>query len=116
MESNKLKGLQVEKTSIEGMLDMAKEEVDKSVMHMQRIQRELQSVESKIENMSKKEIVVTEHALLRYIASVYKIDLEQEMNVILDIVGRKTEVTDATVQRDGLDFRIKNRNVVTVVG
>lgn len=116
MESNKLKSLQVQRTDIEIRLKEATDNVDLAVLHMQRIQRELQSVESKIENMSKKELVVSEHALLRYIAAVNNIDLEETMNEILDIVGRKTLLTDVTLKRDNLQYRIKNRVVVTVVG
>jgi hypothetical protein len=63
------------------------------------------------------DIHITDHALLRYVERVFGIDVDAVRREILtDGVARCIELGASTITVDGIQFRVKDRSIVTVIG
>lgn len=63
------------------------------------------------------DIHITDHALLRYVERVFGIDVDAVRREILtDGVARCIELGASTITVNGIQLRVKDRSVVTVIG
>ncbi len=80
---------------------------------------EFAKVQKQIAQLTKKEIQVTEHALLRYVERVLNVDINQlKSNIltdnnraIIDFAGSGT----CRIKSNGIEFVVKDRQVISVV-
>jgi predicted nuclease with TOPRIM domain len=63
------------------------------------------------------DIHITDHALLRYVERVFGIDVDAVRREILtDGVARCIELGASTITVKGIQFRVRDRSIVTVIG
>ena len=63
------------------------------------------------------DIRITDHALLRYVERVFGIDVDAVRREILtDGVARCIELGASTITVKGIQFRVRDRSIVTVIG
>ncbi len=63
------------------------------------------------------DIHITDHALLRYVERVFGIDVDAVRREILtDGVAKCIELGASTITVNGIQFRVKDRSIVTVIG
>ena len=63
------------------------------------------------------DVRITDHALLRYVERVFGIDVDTVRREILtDGVARCIELGASTITVKGIQFRVKDRSIVTVIG
>jgi len=63
------------------------------------------------------DIHITDHALLRYVERVFGIDVDAVRRQILtDGVAKCIELGASTITVNGIQFRVKDRSIVTVIG
>ena len=76
-ESHELKSLQVRKEKITLDINLLMQERTKADKEIYNKKNELKSITEKLNSISNKEPIVTEHAMLRYIERVLNIDLNK---------------------------------------
>lgn len=60
---------------------------------------------------------ITDHALLRYVERVFKIDVDAlRRQILTDGVAKGIELGASTITVNGIQFRVKDRSIVTVIG
>lgn len=125
---SQLKSLQVRRQELMDQLSSIDNQSKEIKNQRKDVENKIKEVDSSISKLTKKEIQVTEHALLQFIQRVYGMDLEKIKKEILteSVVSTIDQLGSATipVQRqlppDDLtsieNFRVvaKNRVVVTV--
>ena len=63
------------------------------------------------------DIHITDHALLRYVERVFGIDVDAVRRQILtDGIAKCIELGASTITVNGIQFRVKDRSIVTVIG
>jgi hypothetical protein len=63
------------------------------------------------------DVRITDHALLRYVERVFGIDIDAVRREILtDGVAKGIELGASTITVNGIQFRVKDRSIVTVIG
>lgn len=127
-----LKNLQTQLTKAEAQLKGAKEEKSLANQKVSTVEGRVKSLKQKIDRLTKKndKIVITEHAMLRYLERVYGLDiaaLKQEMmpdkteETIKTMGGGKFPVTpngssvSLTRQFDQFTLLVKRNTVTSVI-
>lgn len=115
--SNSLKALQVKKNQLILDLDFAKKEEKEKAANVSAIQKKLSAIKHEIDALSVKELVVSEHAILRYLERVMKIDMTEIKRKILN--NDTIKHIDALgagkfPHEDGFRLVVKDRVVVTI--
>ena len=63
------------------------------------------------------DVRITDHALLRYVERIFRIDVDAVRREILtDGVAKCIELGASTITVNGVQFRVKDRSIVTVIG
>jgi hypothetical protein len=63
------------------------------------------------------DVRITDHALLRYVERVFKIDVDAlRRQILTDGVAKGIENGASTITVNGIQFRVKDRSIVTVIG
>jgi hypothetical protein len=63
------------------------------------------------------DIRITDHALLRYVERVFGIDVDAlKREILTDGVAKGIEHGASTITVNGIQFRVKDRSIVTVIG
>jgi hypothetical protein len=63
------------------------------------------------------DVRITDHALLRYVERVFKIDVDAlRRQILTDGVVKGIEHGASTITVNGIQFRVKDRSIVTVIG
>ena len=63
------------------------------------------------------DVRITDHALLRYVERIFRIDVDTVRREILtDGVAKCIELGASTITVNGVQFRVKDRSIVTVIG
>jgi hypothetical protein len=63
------------------------------------------------------DVRITDHALLRYVERVFGIDIDAlKREILTDGVARCIELGASTITVKGIQFRVKDRSIVTVIG
>ena len=74
---------------------------------------------SEVERRSRptEDVRITDHALLRYVERVFKIDVDAlRRQILTDGVAKGIEHGASTITVNGAQFRVKDRSIVTVIG
>lgn len=118
-----LKGLQTQRDKLAGELKAAIQESENAKRLVGDLRQRLQAVESKIkalneECQNKGEIVVTEHAYLRYFERVLGFDLDQVKKEIVtpELEGLIKNFKTGVFPGKGFSLRVKNGTITTLVG
>lgn len=114
---HELKALQTIAKKLAAEVTVLGDECRRQQRELNMKQSELREINAKIESFAEKEVVVSEHALLRYIERVFKVDLDEIRDVILTEKTKqmiKFSKGNCTVKMDGIELIVKN-NVVTSV-
>jgi hypothetical protein len=92
---------------------------DKGVLtkEIEDIEKKIISIEKQIQDYNNQGIVVTEHAVLRYIERVLGIDTIEIRKKILDEKSKEDILTlgNCLYPRDGYKIRVQNKRVLTVI-
>jgi predicted nuclease with TOPRIM domain len=75
-------------------------------------------IKHNINNLSNKEIIITEHAILRYIERILKVDINDvKSNILTDEVKKQIEFLNGTrgkIHNNGSILVIENNKIITV--
>lgn len=111
MSHHKLKTLQVQRSKLlEQKKTLSRE--------MSAIDHQIRDIDEEIDSLTIKEPVITEHALLRYIAAVADLDLEEVKETLLnDKVKDQIHALKSGKFPigDGMRAVVKNNTIVTVL-
>lgn len=112
-----LKSLQTKLHQLKSDLEVFKQKESQVSKQIQQTQDAIAKVEHSISKLTKREIVVSEHAILRYLERIEGIDMEEVCRKILpDAVKQQSElIGDGNFPVNGHTVRIKSRVVMTVV-
>lgn len=106
-DSQKYKRLKTEKAELTDQLKAVRSKQNDIGKEINDVTIKLKKVEKALVDLATKDVVVTEHAILRYIQHVYGIDLEEIKEEILGD-GRKAAIE---FTKNG-KFKIKDRTLV----
>ena len=120
-DSTTLKSLETRYKSVETKRKILIKEIEEKQIEASKLKRELGKIKQQIENLKSKDngkIIITEHALLRYIERVLGINLNELQQRILDESDMKTirSLGNCTYPKDGFKLKIKDGKVLTVLG
>lgn len=76
---------------------------------------QVKSLENQIKTLTGKTVVVSEHAIVRYMERVHGIDLDQIKNEIVGRDHKTLKLPSGQYKTNGHKFRVKNGVVVTVI-
>lgn len=116
-DSQKLKGFQSRKAKLEVEIDELKEQQRGIQSKLSKAQNQLNGILGDIEALKDKDIVISEHAILRYIERAMGLDLEQIKASIL------TDANKAAIKRlgnckfpigEGLKAVVKDNCIVSI--
>jgi hypothetical protein len=112
-----LKRLQTKRDKILSEIEEKNVELRKKAKELEKDKSELKKIITKITGISKKEIIISEHAILRYVERVIGIDLEEIKEKIIPKNSRDTikKIGDGKYPIDSHTIVIKNGVVVSVV-
>jgi septation ring formation regulator EzrA len=116
-DRQRLKYLQTSLTELETTLPTLKEKAQVANQNYSRAQNDLAQLKHRIKTLQNKEVIVSEHALLRYIERVMGVDLEEIKNQVL---GPETLALIGKLGNgkypigNGVRAVVKNNTVVTI--
>jgi hypothetical protein len=116
--SHQVKGYQVQVEKLNVGIDFLKKDISHNQRELADKVRVRDGIKKKIESLESKEVLVSEHAMLRYFERVLGHDLEQiKKDIVTDKIKNMLEVTgpSGTFPADGFKVIIKNGKVVSVV-
>lgn len=114
MSHTVLKQLQSRRRSIVSSLSTAKNVAADKQRECDKICRQLTEVDRSIDELTTKEIIVSEHAILRFIERIENMDINSISEYILSQVGKKSTLSNFKIKHDGVTYVVRNRVVVTV--
>lgn len=115
--AHELKRLQSDKERVESEVKQIKQIISESNKKVNDLNGKKKGIEKKIEALAQKDIIVTEHALLRYIERIYGLNLEELKNEILTDESKamiKFANGNGKFTLNGVKLIVKNSTVVTV--
>lgn len=116
MENN-LKSYNTQINRLSAEIDSTRSEIALKQRELALKKKTLQEIKKKINSMTETNILVTEHAKLRYVERVMGIDLEKVTNAILtESVKKQVAILgDGSYPAENCKAVIKNNTVVTVI-
>ena len=119
--TTEMKRLQTRLKDLQDELKQAEQERSVADQKTRTLRGKIKGVEKSIQRLTQKEIVVTEHAMLRYIERVLKLDLEEVRKRILSpkVRGYIDELGSGKFPQNGEETNkyrvvVKNRVVTTI--
>lgn len=115
-----LKGLQSQLSSKRGDLAAAKASMTTAQRLVSTLERDINGLEARIAELGKSQssdsIIVTEHAILRYLERVYEIDIEAvKSEIVADSHSAIAFMGSGELKRPaGFTLVIKNNSIVTI--
>lgn len=112
-----LKALQTKLTGIEEQIKLVKVDLKAVNDKIVELERARQSILNEINKLKVKDLIVTEHALLRFLERTYGVDLEQIKRQILteEMRGRIDSFGNGKFPHpDGYKLVVKDRAIVTI--
>ena len=114
-----LKALQTRQDKLQAELKEAKNDLRESEKKVREIQAKLTSVEQQIKQLSAAEadIIISEHAYLRYFTRVLGFDLEKIKEEILSpkIENAIHTLKSGVFPSEGFKLKVKNKTIVTLI-
>lgn len=113
-----LKGLQTRQSKLKAELQQIKIEEKDILQRKKAIEKQLKEINHEIHSTTKKKPVVTEHAVLQYLARSGKVNLEE---IQKEIMGKRLFETIKTIKNGKIPLTpeltavVKDYTVVTVV-
>jgi predicted nucleic acid-binding Zn-ribbon protein len=121
-QAHELKSLQTQKDKAKAELEAAKEEQRDSGRRVNDLTDKLRSIEDRIKKLSEKaaengEVIVSEHAFLRYFERVLGYDLEDIRKKILNPTAEAAikQFKSGVFPGQGFKLRVRNNKVVTLL-
>jgi hypothetical protein len=117
--NTELKGLQSLLKKAEAEADVLDKDIIAKQKEMKQKKALIKDLRNKIKSKSSDSIVLTEHAILRYLERSGKIDLDA---IKKEILNKNLEAQIRSLGngvfpiKDGLKARVKNSSIVTVIG
>jgi len=117
-DTHELKSLQVRREKLLAESKQFAQEIERIRKQKSGVDAEISMLEQRIESMTEREPVVTEHAMLRYVERVMGIDLNGIKNSILTEQNRKmiAFAGSCRIKSGNVEFVVKDRRVISVVG
>ena len=120
-DSTTLKGLETKYKTLETKRNLIIKEVEEKQQEASKLKKDMGQIKQQIDNLKSKtdgNIIVSEHAMLRYIERVLGIDLDELQKKILDENDIKTvrALGNCTYPKDGFKLKIKDGKVITIIG
>lgn len=115
--SHMLKQLQSQKTKLEEELKVINAEVNRVRRQQKGLLSNLNTINQKIKNMMSTEVILTEHAILRYLERVKGVNMEDVKDTILDDDTKsKIEVLGSgKFPKEGYTLVVKNNTIISIV-
>jgi hypothetical protein len=117
-DSQTLKQLQTRKFKLEALVLDKKVSLDEAQQEYSNSKSQLGNINKQIEDLSDKDIIVSEHALLRYIERVMGVDMDAIKEKILT-TGLKTMISNMGNGKypigKGNKVMVKNNVITTIV-
>ena len=117
-DSQTLKQLQTRKFKLEALVLDKKVSLDEAQQEYSNSKSQLGNINKQIEDLSDKDIIVSEHALLRYIERVMGVDMDVIKEKILT-TGLKTMISNMGNGKypigEGNKVMVKNNVITTIV-
>lgn len=115
--SHLLKQLESQKIKLEEELKVVNAEADRILKHQKDLRSDLNTIIRKINNLLSSDVVLTEHALLRYLERIQGVDLAEIKNNILDDTTKDQikVLGSGRFPKDGYTLIVKNNTIISIV-
>ncbi len=115
-KAQQLKGLQTRLSKLEGDYKSLADNAKQAQKDQHACLNRIKSIKTEIEGFSEKEIIVTEHAVLRYLERIMGFDLDQINKSILtdDIKLMVSKMGDGKYPIDGGRIIVRNNTIISV--
>jgi len=110
-----LKQLQVRKTKLKQQLDTARVDKQNDCNLFEKIKNQIKNIEQEIKILKLKDLVVSEHALVRYLERIHGIDMIQIKEKILSPLVRSAMSQGNGQVKGAYTVVFKDRVVVTII-
>lgn len=118
-DSQELKGFQTQKTKLEAELKVIENEERLVIEKKKLIKNKIKELNKKIDDLknNSSEIIVSEHALLRYVEIKLGIDLEQVKKEILTekVLEFIKTLGNVTIPTEDFKIKVRDRTIVTLL-
>jgi len=115
MKSTELKKLNTELNEKERQLDNLKLSNSRISKEITAVQFEIKKLKDQMDNVKSGKVVVSEHALLRYLERFREIDLNLIEDEIISKIQPSLISSTCVVKSNGVKYVIKDNVVVTIV-
>lgn len=115
--THELKSLQGQRDKTRQIINTYEEDIKKKNLELKEKKIELNEIMTAIKNIeNNNDVVISEHAILRYLERVKGFNLEDIKNEMLDARTRQSlkVVPVNKIKRDGYNLIIKNKVIITV--
>ena len=113
-----LKGLKTRKSKVDAEITLIQSEIENKKKEFNNKKQLSNNLKAKIENLNEEGLIISEHAILRYIERVIGLDMEELKAKILDesIVSYHRELGNGVYPLTNTDKKavIKNNTIVTI--
>lgn len=113
----KLKGLKTRKSKMEIEIYNLRYEKSKIESELSEKYKKIQEIDTEILKLSDRSIIITEHAILRYIERVLKINIEELKDAILDKESENLIkfMKPKKLKRDGYSLIVSGNTITTII-
>jgi len=113
---NKLKYLETKLNKLNSEYAMIKKEYQQKQKELEKIKIDIKNTEKQINKLkNNSELIISEHAILRYIERVLGIDIEEIKNKIVPNKDAIAELGNGVFTIDDFKIKVKDNVVVTVI-
>lgn len=116
--SEKLKQFKSRLSKLNVDLEASKDELIFIQDKYNLIKQQIKDIKDKIKNIKKDKVILTEHALFRYIERFYEIDINKIKDEILSdkAINKVLTCGDGTYPlQNGMKIIVKNNTIVTII-
>lgn len=115
-EQQTLKQLQTRLSKLESDKTIYSKDFSEAKSVLDSTVNKIKQVKAQIESLKEKELIVSEHAMLKYIERLYGVDLDELKGLILtDSLKQMAKMGDGRYPLDGCKAVVKGGVVVTIL-
>lgn len=120
LDTTKLKALETKKEQLELIRKNIINDIEENQKKSNELKQQINLINIDINELKNREdgkVVVSEHAMLRYIERVLGIDLDELNKKIINETDAKqiSSLGNCTYSKDGFKLKVKNNKVITIL-
>jgi len=114
-KQNKLKHLESKLSDFNSKYDIIKRDYQEKQKELEQIKRQIKNIEQEINKLKNDDLIISEHAILRYIERVLGIDIEEIKHKIVPNKDTIKNLGNGVFPINNFKIKVKDNVVLTVI-